>query len=78
VSNYKLNPTLSNAAWHDNEKGTRGKLTTLSEHSQLRLNDQLVKKYGDSWSEVSIKKRSLDLFKAACVIWPDPAALAGT
>ena len=73
----KLNPTLSNAAWHDSAKGTRGKLTSLSEHSQLRLNDQLVKKYGDGWNENTIKKRGLELFKAACFIWPDPAVLTG-
>lgn len=73
----KLNPTLSNAAWHDNEKGTRGKLTALSEHSQLRMNDQLVKKYADGWDEAAMKKRALELFKAASLIWPEPASLAG-
>ena len=74
----KLNPMLSNAAWHDDAKGTQGKLTLLGDHSQLRLNDQLVKRYGDGWNENAIKKRGLELFKAACLIWPDPAALAGS
>ncbi len=73
----KLNPTLSNAAWQGHEKGTRGKLAALSEHSQLCLNDQLVKRHADIWNEGSIRKRSLELFKAACIVWPDPAALAG-
>ena len=73
----KLNPALSNAAWHDNEKGTRGKLSALSEHSQLRLNARLVQEYADQWDENSIKQRSLELFKAACAIWPDATALTG-
>lgn len=73
----KLNPTLSYAAWLDNEKGMHGKLTALTEHSQLRLNDQLVKKHPHTWDEVAIKNRALDLFKAACIIWPDPTALSG-
>lgn len=67
----KLNPTLSNASWHDNLKGGHGKITSLSNHSQLRLNDHLVKKFSQGWDENSIKKRALDLFQAACLIWPN-------
>lgn len=72
----KLNATLSNAAWLDNEKGTRGKRMALHDHSQLRLNDQVVKKYPNAWDETTMKQRALELFKAACIIWPNAATMA--
>ena len=73
----KLNPTLSNAAWLDNEKGTRGKWSALDEHAKLQLNNRLVKNYPKSWDEITIRKRAVELFEAACSIWPDPTILAG-
>ncbi len=66
----KLNPTLSNAAWLDNEKGTRGKWSALDEHAKLQLNGRIVKKFPQAWDESTIKVRALDLFAAAKRIWP--------
>lgn len=71
----KLNPTLSNAAWLDHEKGTRGKWSTLGEHARLQMNHRIVHKFLQSWDESAIKDRALDLFSAAKTIWPDVAAL---
>jgi len=72
----KLNPTLSNAGWLDNEKGTRGKRSALDEHAKLQLNHRLVKHHPENWDEAAMQKRALDLFEAANTIWPDPATLA--
>ncbi len=73
----KLNPTLSNAAWLDNEKSTLGKRSALDEHAKLQLNHRLVKYHPENWNEAAMQKRALDLFKGADAIWPDQATLAG-
>jgi len=70
----KLNPTLSNAAWLDNEKGTPGKWSALDEHAKLQMNSRIVKKFPNAWDESTIKERAIDLFAAASKIWPDSNA----
>jgi hypothetical protein len=74
----KLNLTLSHAAWLNSDTGKQGKRSALEAHSGLRLNARLVKHYPTLWDETTIKQRALELFEAACSIWPDPVALAGT
>jgi hypothetical protein len=72
----KLNPTLSNAGWLESERGTPGKREALEQHARLQLNHRLVKNYPDTWIEASIERRALELFDAACAIWPEPKILA--
>lgn len=64
----KLNPVLSNSAWHQ-EDGQPNKKLALAEHSRLELNRRLLKEY-DQWSDDAIKVRGEELFNIARVIWP--------
>lgn len=63
----KLNPTLSNASWLG-EKGKRA----IFDHSKLRMNDRLTKKWPEVWNETTIDERAATLFDAARQIWPPP------
>ncbi len=71
----KLNPALSNSAWVDPRHGARGKRAALDEHARLQLNCRLVRGYPEVWNEGTIRQRSLELFEAARLIWPDAATL---
>ena len=64
--NKRLNPALSNAPWIE-------KQITLEEHSILRLNHELLKKYKDGeWTEKTIKLRSREMAKLVAKVWPRP------
>jgi hypothetical protein len=71
----KLNPTLSNAAWLNNEKGTRGKWSALDEHAKLQMNNRIVRNFPHVWNEITIRERAVELFAAARKVWPDSHAL---
>jgi hypothetical protein len=70
----KLNPSLSNAAWLSPDPQKKGKRLAVNDHSALRINANLVKAYPTHWDEACIDERAKTLFKAACEIWPAPAA----
>ena len=62
----RLNPKLSNAPW-------KKKQEALGEHSDLRLNRQLLKTYEDEeWTEKTIELRSLEMAKIVARVWPRP------
>lgn len=72
----KLNPSLSNAPWHDREVGDkllRGKRSGLKEHSKLELNRRIVDAHPSVWDEDCIAVRTTELFEIARVLWPVPA-----
>ena len=59
--NKKLNPTLSNAPWHEKRK-------LLDEHSVLELKKSLT--IHDEWHEETIRARGRQLAKVAAEVWP--------
>lgn len=59
-----LNPAMSNGPWVD-------KKAALSEHSNLKLNAQIVS--AQTWDETTIENRARDLAAVACRIWPRPS-----
>jgi hypothetical protein len=69
----KLNPHLSNAAWHI-EGSADCKRARLELHSDLKLNKRLLAAYSH-WDERGIKQRALQLFDEAKAIWPPAASL---
>lgn len=69
-----LNASLSNAAWLDTP-GKKGKRSALDEHTILRLNSHLVKKYEAAWDEAVIDARAAALFEIVRLIWPEAKAL---
>jgi hypothetical protein len=60
-----LNPAMSNGAWG-------AKRAALTEHSNLRLNAQVVAPATADWNEEAIEKRARTLSALACRIWPRP------
>ena len=67
----KLNPTLSNSAWHL-EGSPNCKRALLSKHTKLGLNHNLLIQNPDKWSESDIRERANALFVDAKAIWPSP------
>ena len=61
--NRRLNSSLSNAPWDKKRK-------TLSDHSVLFLNKQLINDGPHVWDEAAIKKRAKWLYKQAVNVWP--------
>lgn len=75
--NGRLNPTLSNRPWTDDEAAQRGlgptgKRDFLLQHSQLKLNATLVYQHPDHWTEASIQQRTSELVQRLIAIWPCP------
>lgn len=71
----KLNPSLSHAAWLDEETGGKikvGKRSALKEHSKLQLNARLISKYSKRWDESKVDARASELFAVARTIWISP------
>ncbi|USX56234.1 DUF262 domain-containing protein [Lentzea sp. HUAS12] len=76
--NGKLNPTLSNRPWTDDDTATRGlagggKRAYLLRHSQLKLNAILVVQHEATWTEHDIRERTSKLVHRIASIWPRPA-----
>jgi len=72
---HKLNPSLSHAAWLDEDKGgkiKKGKRSALKEHSKLQMNACLISKYSKRWDESKIDERAVELFSVARTIWSSP------
>ena len=61
--NGNLNSSLSNAPWVDKRK-------TLSQHTVLFLNKELLEEAPDVWNEEMIAERAQRLFKVATRVWP--------
>jgi uncharacterized protein DUF262/uncharacterized protein DUF1524 len=75
----KLNPTLSNRPWTDDDVEAhgqigQGKRDHLLRHSQLKLNATLVAEHQAAWTEQKILDRGNDLIDRITTIWPRPAA----
>ena len=73
--NNRLNPSLSNRPWTDEEAkarglGDTGKRSELLKHSTLKLNVDLVE--SGSWSEEQIRVRTKKLAQMIVQIWPVP------
>ncbi|GAA3809745.1 GmrSD restriction endonuclease domain-containing protein [Cellulomonas soli] len=74
----RLNPTLSNRPWRDDEAqlrglGTTGKRTYLLEHAQLKLSASLVARHEHAWTDADIDSRTALLVHDVLRIWPGPA-----
>lgn len=65
LTSGKLNASLSNGAWEE-------KRETLSKHSGLFLNIDLLKNPPAVWDEAAIWKRSRQLAELVIEIWPGP------
>lgn len=61
--NDKLNPDLSNGPWGKKREG-------LQDHSTLFLNKELLRDYGDTWDDETIRDRSTQLAAIAARVWP--------
>ena len=62
----RLNPSLSNSAWKEKQKG-------IKEHSTLFMNKSLLDNWGETtFSESEIKERGKKLAELACSIWALP------
>lgn len=73
----RLNPTMSNRPWTaaqaaDRGLGEHGKRDYLLQHSQLKLNAQLVAGHEQAWTEEDIRARSEVLISRVAAIWPRP------
>ena len=72
--NGKLNPALSNRPWTDADAPeSKGKRSYLLEHSELKLNADLVKKHEAAWTEQDIRSRTTKLVERLAAIWARPA-----
>ena len=74
---WKLNAALANLPWTDADAvaegvGPIGKRTELANHSRLTLNAELVARFPDAWTEVTIAARTADLAEAIVRLWPIP------
>ncbi|SMD23909.1 DUF262 domain-containing protein [Lentzea albidocapillata] len=75
--NGKLNPTLSNRPWTDEDTAARGlasggKRDYLLRHSQLKLNATLVAQHHATWTEQDILDRASELVGRIATIWSRP------
>lgn len=75
--NQRLNPTMSNRPWTAREAadrglGDRGKREYLLQHSQLKLNAEIVAEHEDVWTEDDIRARTDALIGRVIAIWPRP------
>jgi hypothetical protein len=75
--NQRLNPTMSNRPWTTREAAARGlgdhgKRDYLLQHSQLKLNAEIVAEHEDAWTEDDIRARTDSLIGRVAAIWPRP------
>jgi hypothetical protein len=75
--NQRLNPTMSNRPWTAQEAAARGlgehgKRDYLLQHSQLKLNAEIVAEHGDAWTQDDIRARTDSLIGRVAQIWPRP------
>jgi hypothetical protein len=75
--NGRLNPTLSNPPWADDETGSRGagKRAYLLRHSQLALNAEIVAGHEASWTETDIARRTDQIIRRMSTIRARPASV---
>lgn len=76
--NNRLNPSLSNRPWTDQEAqargvGDTGKRSELLKHSTLKICADLVVKHPDEWAEETIQARTAELVHRILTIWPKPS-----
>lgn len=72
----KLNPALSNRPWTDSEG--KGKRDFLLQHSNLKLNAEVVAEHPEVWNELDVDARTTDLTQRVLAIWPRPMSAAPT
>jgi hypothetical protein len=75
--NQRLNPTMSNRPWTAQEAvarglGDHGKRDYLLQHSQLKLNAEIVAEHEDAWTEDDIRAHTDSLIGRVATIWPRP------
>ena len=70
----KLNPALSNSAWHI-PGAENCKRAGLSSHSNLMLNKKILEGYPTEWDEKTINRRASELLSIAKYIWPSAEQL---
>lgn len=76
--NGRLNPTLSNRPWLDQQAearglGAKGKRSHLLDHAQLKLSASLVARHEHAWTDADIDTRTALLVHDILEIWPGPA-----
>lgn len=64
----RLNTKVSNGPW----LGETGKKQGLEAHDVLKVNHELLKSAGDTWTDSTIRIRSEELAKLIVEIWPVP------
>ncbi|MFS0703397.1 DUF262 domain-containing protein [Cellulomonas sp. 179-A 9B4 NHS] len=74
----RLNPTLSNRPWRDDDAHSRGlgptgKRTYLLDHAQLKLSASIAARHEAAWTDEDIDRRTALLVHAVLQIWPGPA-----
>ncbi|WP_123380473.1 HNH endonuclease family protein [Pseudokineococcus lusitanus] len=78
----KLNASLSNRPWRDDEAQCRdgggqlagkGKRSLLQQWSLLALNNELTSGHPEAWTDDDIRRRGQQLAELACRCWPRPA-----
>lgn len=77
----KLNPTLSNRPWTDQQAkavnaGNKGKREYLLQHSNLKLNAALIMENPDGWTDEDIRSRTAVLIETLLRRWPVPSTAA--
>jgi hypothetical protein len=72
----KHNSSLSNRPW--TKIADKGKRDYLFDHSQLKLNANIVKEHPDSWTDADIAARTIALTSRLLALWPRPANAPAT
>jgi len=79
--NNKLNPSLSNRPWTDEQAQSvgaadTGKHTELQKHTTLKINADIVLTAPYSWDVEQIRQRTAEFIERIIQIWPAPAVSA--
>lgn len=79
--NNKLNPSMSNRPWTDEQAqavgaAPTGKLTELQKHTTLKINADVVLAAPHGWDVTQIRQRTAEFIERIIEIWPAPAAVA--
>jgi len=70
LTTIPMNSSLSNSGWQAKQK-------QLNRGSKLFLNTHLIEQYGSGFDEAAIDKRTSELARRICKIWPGPIAAQG-
>ncbi len=67
----KLNAKVSNSAWTK-------KKSALDEHNVLKMNSRLLASAGDTWTDQSIRERTVEMARVIVEIWKVPVGHVST